>query len=135
MLHTNKENNSFSCVLKTQGAQIYHRYIIQTCNVIRINPLNKAVIIVELWAKEIKKGHIADRKQRRAQEPLFDLPKIVYMWGRQLLLTKVRLIRTSLQLDSFRAALNQEVPHQLIVEVTCKVRKWGGNIINQMLPQ
>lgn len=49
-------NNSFSCVLKTQGAQIYHRYIIQTCNVIRIIPPNKAVIIVELWAKQIEKA-------------------------------------------------------------------------------
>lgn len=34
-------------------------------------------------------------------------------------LTKVRLVGTTLQLHSFGAALNQEVPHQLVGDVTC----------------
>ena len=37
----------------------------------------------------------------------------------RLALTKVRLIGTTLQLHSFRAALDQEVPHQLVGDVTC----------------
>lgn len=37
-------------------------------------------------------------------------------------LTKVRLIGTALQLHSFGAALNQEVPHQLVGEVACNRR-------------
>lgn len=49
------------------------------------------------------------------------------MQGRQLQLTKVGLIRTTLQFDSFRAALYQEVPHQLIVNVTCKMKKETDN--------
>lgn len=56
------------------------------------------------------------------------------MQGRQLLLTKVRLIRTSLQFDSFRAALNQEVPHQLIVNVTCKINK-KSNMLLKLLSE
>lgn len=38
-------------------------------------------------------------------------------------LTKVRLVWTALQLHSFRAALNQEVPHQLVGDVTCNKRE------------
>lgn len=34
-------------------------------------------------------------------------------------LTEVRLIGTTLEFDSFRAALNQEVPHQLVGDVAC----------------
>jgi len=33
--------------------------------------------------------------------------------------TEVRLVGTTLQLHSFGAALDQEVPHQLVGDVTC----------------
>lgn len=42
--------------------------------------------------------------------------------GSRLPLTEVRLVGTALQLHSFGAALNQEVPHQLVGDVTCNKR-------------
>lgn len=46
--------------------------------------------------------------------------------GSRLPLTKVRLVWTTLQLHSFRTALNQEVPHQLVGDVTCNNKREGG---------
>lgn len=85
-------------------------YITQTSNVIRNIASNKAIIIVESFPTENKD----------TMTPLSPLLKTPHT---QLLLTKVRLIRTPLQFNSFRAALNEEVSHQLVVDVTCNIKK------------
>lgn len=47
-------------------------------------------------------------------------------WGRIISLTKVGLVGAALQLHSLGAALNQEVPHQLVGDVPCKQESVGG---------
>lgn len=93
-------------------------YITQSYNVIRNIASNKAIIRVEWFPTDNKE----------AMTPLSPLLKTPHT---QLLLTKVWLIRTPLQFNSFRAALNEEMSHQLIVDVTCNIKK--SNTINSWL--
>lgn len=42
--------------------------------------------------------------------------------------TKIRLVGTTFEFDSFRAAFDQEVSHQLVGDVTCNTREDDLNI-------
>lgn len=60
-----------------------------------------------------------DRQKRSSVTDFFDFFFSLMCVGGRIPLTKVRLVGTPLQLHSFGAALNQEVPHELIGDVAC----------------